>query len=85
MNKVYPRIFVGCKTENGVSRSYLDNSIINYDDEELDDINNHKESPYLPEALNVITEEWIENGNYCEQTILDMSDALKWFMEREDE
>ncbi len=84
--KIYPRIWLGVKTENGVTRSYLDNSILDYeneDDLDLDDIHSMHEQPTLPLALQALTDEYIENDNYCTQTIMDMRDALKWFMERE--
>ena len=31
----------------------------------------------LSEALDIITDDWIASGNCCDQTIIDMRDALK--------
>lgn len=31
----------------------------------------------LDEALLIMTDDWIDNGNYCPQTIIDLRDALK--------
>jgi hypothetical protein len=35
------------------------------------------ESRPLEEALKIITDEWVDDGNYCAQTVIDMRDALK--------
>lgn len=31
----------------------------------------------LEEALKIMTDEWVDGGNYCTQTVIDMRDALK--------
>lgn len=31
----------------------------------------------LKKALKIITDEWVDDGNYCAQTVIDMRDALK--------
>jgi hypothetical protein len=31
----------------------------------------------LTEALKKMTDEWVDDGNYCAQTVIDMRDALK--------
>lgn len=40
-----------------------------------------EETP-LEEALNLITDDWIEGGNYCELTISTLRDACKWAVGR---
>jgi len=34
----------------------------------------------IDEALKILTDEWIDEGNYCAQTVMDMRDALKHYM-----
>jgi hypothetical protein len=34
----------------------------------------------LEQALDIMTDEWILDGNSCDQTIIDMRDALKRLM-----
>lgn len=34
----------------------------------------------LHQALKKITNNWIEAGNYCEQTVMDLRDACKWLI-----
>jgi len=31
----------------------------------------------LEQALKIMTDEWVDEGNYCAQTVIDMRDALK--------
>lgn len=31
----------------------------------------------LTEALKKMTDDWVDDGNYCAQTVIDMRDALK--------
>ena len=31
----------------------------------------------LTEALKKMTDEWVDDGNYCAQTVIDLRDALK--------
>ena len=37
---------------------------------------NH-ENILLTEALNKMTDDWVDDGNYCAQTVIDLRDALK--------
>jgi polyhydroxyalkanoate synthesis regulator phasin len=37
---------------------------------------NGKEVP-LTEALKKMTDEWVDDGNYCAQTVIDLRNALK--------
>lgn len=39
----------------------------------------------LQEALEIMTDEWISEQNYCDQTIIDMRDALIALTSQEDE
>ena len=36
----------------------------------------------LSEALEIMTDEWIKDDHYCDQTIIDMRDALKKLIKR---
>jgi hypothetical protein len=31
----------------------------------------------LEKALKIMTDEWVDDGNYCAQTVIDLRDALK--------
>lgn len=31
----------------------------------------------IKKALKIMTDEWVDDGNYCAQTVIDMRDALK--------
>ena len=31
----------------------------------------------LEQALKIMTDEWVDEGNYCAQTVIDMRDALE--------
>ena len=42
---------------------------------------NSKDVP-LTEALKKMTDEWVDDGNYCAQTVIDLRDALMKYMER---
>lgn len=39
----------------------------------------------LKKALKTMTDEWIDEGNYCAQTVIDMRDALKECLEKIDD
>lgn len=39
------------------------------------------ESRPLDEALKIITDEWVDDGSYCAQTVIDLRDALKFYIE----
>jgi len=34
----------------------------------------------IDEALKMLTDEWIDDGNYCAQTVIDLRDALKYYI-----
>jgi hypothetical protein len=36
----------------------------------------------IDEALKMLTDEWIDDGNYSAQTVIDLRDALIKYMER---
>jgi hypothetical protein len=36
----------------------------------------------IDEALKMLTDEWVDDGNYCAQTVIDLRDALIKYMER---
>jgi hypothetical protein len=36
------------------------------------------EAKSIKDALEQMTDEWIEDGQYCDQTLMDLRDALKW-------
>ena len=38
------------------------------------------ESRPLDEALKIITDEWVDDGSYCAQTVIDLRDALKFYI-----
>lgn len=38
-------------------------------------INGEKEQ--LEKALEIMTDDWVDDGNYCAQTVIDLRDALK--------
>ena len=31
-------------------------------------------------ALKILTDEWVDDGNYCAQTVIDLRDALKFYI-----
>ena len=33
----------------------------------------------IDEALKKLTDEWVDDGNYCAQTVIDLRDALKFY------
>jgi hypothetical protein len=35
----------------------------------------------IDEALKMLTDEWVDDGNYCAQTVIDLRDALKFYIE----
>ena len=37
------------------------------------------ESRSLDEALKMLTDEWIDDGNYCAQTVMDLRDAVEFY------
>ena len=34
----------------------------------------------INEALKILTDEWIDDGNYSAQTVIDLRDALKYYI-----
>ena len=34
----------------------------------------------IDEALKMLTDEWVDDGNYCAQTVIDLRDALKFYI-----
>lgn len=38
------------------------------------------ESRPLDEALKIITDEWVDDGSYCAQTVIDLRDVLKFYI-----
>lgn len=34
----------------------------------------------IDEALKMLTDEWIDDGNYCAQTVIDLRDVLKYYI-----
>lgn len=36
----------------------------------------------IEEALKMLTDEWIDDGNYCAQTVIDLRDALKFYIKK---
>jgi hypothetical protein len=38
------------------------------------------ESHSIDEALKMLTDEWIDDGNYSAQTVIDLRDALKYYI-----
>lgn len=34
----------------------------------------------IDEALKMFTDEWVDDGNYCAQTVIDLRDALKFYI-----
>jgi hypothetical protein len=34
----------------------------------------------IDEALKMLTDEWVDDGNYCAQTVIDLRDALKYYI-----
>jgi hypothetical protein len=42
------------------------------------------ESRPLEEALKIITDEWVDDGSYCAQTVIDLRDALKFYINKTD-
>jgi hypothetical protein len=35
----------------------------------------------IDEALKMLTDEWVDDGNYSAQTVIDLRDALKYYIE----
>jgi hypothetical protein len=66
------RMMIGCDCKNLECRSYVDGSI----SDDTEEWHLKHEYPLLKDALKVMTNEWIEDGNFCHQTIIDMRDAL---------
>jgi len=42
----------------------------------------NSEDHSIDEALKILTDEWVDDGNYCAQTVIDLRDALIKYMER---
>ncbi len=40
------------------------------------------ESHSIDKALKMLTDEWIDDGNYCAQTVIDLRDALKFYIKK---
>jgi hypothetical protein len=38
----------------------------------------------IDEALKMLTDEWIDDGNYCAQNVIDLRDALKYYIKKTD-
>ena len=36
----------------------------------------------IDEALKMLTDEWIDDGNYCAQTVIDLRDVLKFYINK---
>jgi hypothetical protein len=36
----------------------------------------------INEALKILTDEWVDDGNYCAQTVIDLRDALKFYINK---
>jgi hypothetical protein len=36
----------------------------------------------IDEALKILTDEWVDDGNYSAQTVIDLRDALKYYIEK---
>lgn len=36
----------------------------------------------IDEALKMLTDEWIDDGNYCAQTVIDLRDVLKFYIKK---
>jgi len=36
----------------------------------------------INEALKILTDEWVDDGNYSAQTVIDLRDALKYYIEK---
>ena len=34
----------------------------------------------INEALKILTDEWVDDGNYCAQTVIDLRDVLKYYI-----
>ena len=34
----------------------------------------------IDKALKILTDEWVDDGNYCAQTVIDLRDALKYYI-----
>jgi hypothetical protein len=34
----------------------------------------------IDEALKILTDEWVDDGNYCAQTVIDLRDVLKYYI-----
>ncbi len=39
-----------------------------------------EENVPVEKALKIMTDEWVDDGNYCAQTVLDLRDALIHYM-----
>lgn len=42
----------------------------------------NSEDHSINEALKILTDEWIDDGNYSAQTVIDLRDALKYYIEK---
>jgi hypothetical protein len=42
----------------------------------------NSEDHSIDEALKILTDEWVIDGNYSDQTVIDLRDALIKYMER---
>jgi hypothetical protein len=36
----------------------------------------------IDEALKILTDEWLDDGNYSAQTVIDLRDALKYYIKK---
>ena len=55
---------------------------IHIDGDFLKDIRIYVDGENLPleDALKIIDSDWIDAGNYCDQTVLDLANALKFLI-----
>ncbi len=42
----------------------------------------NSENHSIDEALKILTDEWIDDVNYSAQTVIDLRDALKYYIEK---
>ncbi len=40
----------------------------------------NSENHSIDKALKILTDEWVDDGNYCAQTVIDLRDALKFYI-----
>jgi len=40
----------------------------------------HSKNYNIDEALKILTDEWVDDGNYSAQTVIDLRDALKYYI-----